>query len=181
MRHSRESARRSRRFTPARTPKASPRRRRPTHWPPRGCRNPSRGGQRELQLHALGEPDHVSLGVREQRDRDLWELRHRQDRLPTELLGLVEGRLRVVGANVERDVAVAVGRLPDAAADAAVFLLDHGVRHVTRDLLGLPAEELAVERLERVEILPRHFEMQNWMSHYVFLSYIDGAFVIHGS
>jgi hypothetical protein len=64
------------------------------------------------------------------------------------LLGFVEGRLRVVGADIERDVAVAIGRLPDAAADAAVLLLDHGVRHVTRDLLGLPAEELAVEGLE---------------------------------
>ena len=58
----------------------------------------------------------MPFGVGEERDRDLGQLGHRQDRLAAELLGLVERCLRIVGADVERDVTVPVRRLTDAAA-----------------------------------------------------------------
>jgi Tol biopolymer transport system component len=61
----------------------------------------------------------VALGIGEERDGHLRELRYWEERLPAELVCLVEDCLRIVGADVERDVAVAVGRLADAAANTA--------------------------------------------------------------
>src|SRR6187551_894477 len=65
-----------------------------------------------LLLHPLGQSDDVPFRVGEERDRHLRQLGDRQDRLAAELLGLVEQRLRVVGADVERHVARALRRLP---------------------------------------------------------------------
>ena len=69
----------------------------------------------------------MALGVGEHRDRDLRELGHGQDRPAAELLGLVERRLRILGADVERHVAGPVGRLADPACDPALLLLDQRV------------------------------------------------------
>src|SRR5215475_1867753 len=101
----------------------------------------------------------MALWVGEQRDRDLRELGHGHDRRPAESLRLVERRLRVVRVDVERDVPIPVGRLADPAADPAVLLLDERVRHLALDLLGLPAEELAVELLQLAEVLARDLEV----------------------
>src|SRR2546427_13019007 len=107
----------------------------------------------------------MPFGVGEERDRDPWQLGPRQDRLAAELLGLVERGLWVVGADVERDVPVPVGGLTDAAADAAVLLLDHRVRNVSGNLLRVPTEELAVELLELVEVFADDLEMHDGMCH----------------
>jgi hypothetical protein len=104
-------------------------------------------------------------------------LSDRQDRLAAELLGLVERRLRIVGADIERDVAVAVVRLPDAA----VFLVDHRVRDLAGNLLRLPTEELTVELLKLAEILAGDLEVHDGMCHCGFFSHMDGACVTHGS
>src|SRR5207244_2653681 len=140
----------------------------------------------------------------------------------------VERRLRIVGADVERDVAGAVRRLSDAAADSSpffstipfgispgtlclfppnrsplkpcslskslpaapkctagwvmsFFLLDHRVRHVAGNLLRLPAEQLAVEALQFVEVLAGDLEVHDGMCHVVLLSHISGACVTQGS
>src|SRR2546422_11398984 len=107
----------------------------------------------------------MPFGVGEERDRHLRQFGHRQDCLTAELLGLVERRLRIVGADVERHVTVPVGGLADAAADAAVLLLDHRVRNVSGNLLRVPTEELAVELLELVEVFADDLEMHDGMCH----------------
>ena len=127
--------------------------------PPVDLRSPPLG------LHPFGEADDVALGVGEHRDRDLRELGHRQDRPAAELLGLVERRLRILGADVERHVAGPVGRLADPACDPAVLLLDQRVRHLALDLLRLPAEEVAVELLQLAEVLARDLEVDYRMCH----------------
>src|SRR5829696_6390672 len=70
-------------------------------------------GRQEERLHAFGEADHVPFRIGEERDRDHRQLGYRQNRASPELLGLVESGLRIVGADIEGDVPVAVGRLAD--------------------------------------------------------------------
>ena len=99
--------------------------------------------------------------------------------LPPSCSALSSVGLRIVGADVERDVTVPVRRLADAAADAAVLLLDHRVRHVAADLLRLPTEELCRRSFCSLSrSLPGDLEVHDRMCHYRFLlSYIDGACV----
>src|SRR5437763_3886981 len=133
-----------------------------------------------VRSHSLRKPDHMTLRIGEERDRHLWQLRDREDGLAAELFHLVERRLRVVRRHVERDVSVAVRRLADAAGDAALLLLDHRVRHLARNLLGLPAEDLAVELLQLPEVAARHLEMHDRMCHFS-SSHIAGDCVTHAS
>src|SRR5262245_28512876 len=87
-------------------------------WPsPPGVRWSGRG-----ELRVLDDADHVPFRVGDQGERDhVRDLGHSDDGLAAELLRLVEVRLRVVDAHVERHVPVAVVGLADPAADAGLF------------------------------------------------------------
>src|SRR5262245_42179776 len=124
----------------------------------------------------------MAFRVGEHRDRHPGELGHEHDRLSAELFSLVQRRLWIVGLDVERDVAVAIRGLADAAGDPLALLFDHGVGHAARDLLRLPSEELGVEALQLVEVLPRDLEVNDWVCHCSCSSrYIDGGSVTQGS
>src|SRR2546421_5066670 len=112
-------------------------------------------------LHPLHNADHVALGIRELAQRDLaHDVLGAHDPLAAEALGLLQRLLDVRHLDVEGDVAfVAVGPLPDAAADpdavaARVALArDHPVLHRVVGL-DLPAEELGVVAPELLAVLP---------------------------
>src|SRR5262249_6979645 len=122
-----------------------------------------------LVLLVLDDPDHVALGVREQPERDHLHLGHGHDRLPAQLLGLVQHRLRIVRGDVERDVILSVGRLADARADAPAIGVVRPVRHVAGNLLDLPAEEIPVEALQLLAVFADDLDPGDLVRHLVLL------------
>src|SRR5205085_4189582 len=123
----------------------------------------------ELVLLVLDDPDGVALGVREQPERDHLHLGHGHDGLPAELLRLVEHGLRVIRGDVERDVILTVRRLADTRADTSALRVVRPVRHVTGDLLDLPAEQVSVEALELLAVLPDDLDPGDLVRHHVLL------------
>src|ERR1051326_1060118 len=124
---------------------------------------------RRAALLALQDADDVPLGVGEHAEGDHLHLGDGHDGLSAELLRLVEHFLRILSADVERDVAVAVRRLPDAGADGALARVVRPIRDVARNLVDLPAEEIAVEALQLLAVLADHFDPRDLVRHLVLL------------
>src|SRR5215216_334055 len=113
------------------------------------------------------EADHVALRIFEDRDRDAHrQLGRRHGRLAAELLGLVERALQVVGLHVERDVGLVLRVRSHASADALAVCagVDDPVLHRVVGV-DLPAEQLRVEVLQALAVLPHDLEVDYGMAH----------------
>src|SRR3954454_18378276 len=105
-----------------------------------------------LPLHPH-QPDLVPLRVGEERDLAVRDVHRAHRALAAERLRLRQRGLDVVDLDVEGDVTrIALGRLADAAGDAAVLRFDGRIRHFGH-VGQLPPEELRVEALQSLEIL----------------------------
>src|SRR5207249_10896968 len=85
------------------------------------------------------------------------------DGLATQSIDLLERRLQVVDADVERHVAGALRRLADPAVDStAVLAMDHGVlqRRII-DRPKRPAERLRIELPKSAGVAPQDLEMDD--------------------
>ena len=106
----------------------------------------------------------MALRVGEERDRRLGgDLGQRHNHAAARLLDLAQGRLRIVGADVEGHVPVAtVLRWPDAGGHLALAQepVAAGVVRVQ-----LPAEHVAVELLELGAVLAGHLDVDDRSCH----------------
>src|SRR5439155_8036774 len=129
------------------------------------------GGIRDSPAKSpLDESDHVTLWVREQRERDpARDLDWRQYRRATEPLDLLQRPLGVIDSDVEGDVARSLLGLADAAVDATAILhVNHAV--LQRPIVGsaqLPAERLRVELPQGSRITPQDLEMDDRIPHLI--------------
>src|SRR5881628_893758 len=119
----------------------------------------------------LDQPDDVPFRVGEQREpHSIRDLLRWLDGLATQSIDLLERRLQVVDADVERHVAGALRRLADPAVDAtAVLAMDHGVlqRRII-DRPKRPAERLRIELPKSAGVAPQDLEMDDWIPCCVF-------------